>query len=245
MWLTINNEGGGGNCAWLLGWRTRRVFKASSYACARQEEKDMWQRLKCDFDVERHRQREDKVVSGNVCIPWAPIRVMQDRGAHICVCLWEIRWKRGHRLLSEIFTIQPEYPDQKTDDGMGPGKSIILVWGLLTWQNEKVSPCLFPMSESSRAWIHHHLSRGDNKKPHVPFPNPADHYHNSVLISTASATQQQRSKNDPKLWLCLLLLPEREMWRFGDGVGAEISQGLWSHSCYKKGTLWCGEGVVL
>lgn len=69
------------------------------------------------------------------------------------------------------------------------------------------------MSESGRAWIYHHLSVVDNKKPHVPFPHPADHYHNSVLISAASTTQHLRSKNDPKLWLCLLLLPDREMWK--------------------------------
>lgn len=199
--------------------------------------------------MERHRQREGNVVSGNACIPWAPIRVMQDRGeVHMWVCVWG-RSGGNEVTVSSLKYLQSSMNALTKKRTMAlappPKKSIILVWGLLTWQNEKVSPCPFSMSESSRTWIYHHLSRGDNKKPHLPFSHPPDHYHNSVLISTATTTQQQPSKTDPKLWLCLLLLPEREMWRFGDGVGAEISQGLWSHSWYKKGSLWCGEGVVL
>ena len=41
----------------------------------------------------------------------------------VCVLGGEIRWKRGHSLLPEIFTTQHERPDQKKmDDGDGPGK---------------------------------------------------------------------------------------------------------------------------
>ena len=196
-----------------------------------------------DRDWRRH-IRKEKGDAWQCLIPRAPIRVMQKREGGVCVCVCvcvcvrgEIRWKRGHSLLPEIFTAWMPWPkngwrrrtrrEKKTKKHPPDSRPA----DLTKW---KVCVCPFPMSESSRARIHPHLSRGDNKKPHLPFPHPPDHYHNSVLISAASATQQQRSKNDPKLWLCLLLLSEREMWRFGDGVGAEISQGLWTHSWYKR-----------
>lgn len=87
---------------------------------------------------------------------------------------------------------------------------------------------------------------GDNKKPHLPFQHPPDHYHNSAPPVTlgsrdtemtqnfASATSLFPQRNrDVKSFFFLFLVRCRVLG--GCGVGAEISQGLWSHSWYKKG----------
>ena len=64
------------------------------------------ERRGCDIETEmtllwkeEETNREGRMVSGNACIHSAPIKVMQNGGeVRLCVCLWEIRWKRGHNL---------------------------------------------------------------------------------------------------------------------------------------------------
>lgn len=87
----------------------------------------------------------------------------------------------------------------------------------------------------------------DNKKPHLPFQHPPDHYHNSAPPATLGSRDTEMTQNFAS---ASSLLPQRNRdvkgffffffwcgagcWG-GCGVGAEISQGLWSHSWYKKG----------
>lgn len=196
----------------------------------------------------KDRQREGNVVSGNACIPWAPIRVMQDRGeVHMWVCVW------GRSGGNEVTVSSLRYL-QSSMNALTKKRTMALAqkkkassWFGACWLDKmkKSVPVPFQCQRAAEPGSIITWAGEIIRSLICPFPHPPDHYHNSVLISTATTTQQQPSKTDPKLWLCLLLLPEREMWRFGDGVGAEISQGLWSHSWYKKGSLWCGEGVVL